>query len=699
MKRILYRLSAVVLAIILIAGIAVTASAATIPTDTYAYWMEVSSNKKSVYTKPLYEVDVVYGASNFGVSDFTKINSICTDTAGNLYILDDKSRVVVLDSNYNLISEIGLINDTESYDGAMGIYVFGGSIYICDTDGARVMRVSLDGKLLEEIKLPNSPLIPDEFNFRPTRIIEDNKGYRYVLSEGSYYGALLYSPDNEFMSFYGANKVEATISTVLTNIKNRLFPSNEKIANTARKLPYSFVDITISESGFIYTSNGYTDDYSRKGQIRKLSPGSGGNILDSDSVNFVDHTISNVKNKNFNRQDLRDIEVDSNGFIYALDSTHGKIFIYDDECRNISVFGGGYGEGTQNGTFYLPTALALKEDGDKVLVSDKDTNLITVFKINDYGKKVKNLTALTLNGDYDMTQEGWLEVIAEDANFQPAYSGLANAYLNDKDYENAMYYAKLGYDRETYAVAFEYVRKQFLSDNFTLIFIVLVVVVVGAIALMVISSKKKLVFIKNASLRLMLTTAIHPSNNFTDIKEKGLGSIPLCLLLVVLYYVTTVLRTLAGGFMFTTYDPASFNSLFVLIRSVGLVVLWIIANWLVCTLLGGKGKIKEIIIVTCYSLLPLILENVIYIIFTNVLVPNEASFLSILGIIATLYFGLMLIIGMLKIHDFSMGRFLWTTLLSVLAIAIIVFILVLLIILIQQFYGFIVTIVSELMTL
>ena len=159
------------------------------------------------------------------------------------------------------------------------------------------------------------------------------------------------------------------------------------------------------------------------------------------------------------------------------------------------------------------------------------------------------------------------------------------------------------------------------------------------------------------------------------------------------------LKTIAGGFLFSDYDPASFNSIIVFVRSVGVVVLWIAANWLVCTLLGGKGKLKEIIIVTCYSLLPLILEGVIHIILSNVLLPVEASFLSILSTIGLIYFGFMLVIGMLKIHDYSMGKFIWTALLSVAAMAIIIFLIIMLIILLQQFGGFVVTIVTELLSL
>ena len=200
-------------------------------------------------------------------------------------------------------------------------------------------------------------------------------------------------------------------------------------------------------------------------------------------------------------------------------------------------------------------------------------------------------------------------------------------------------------------------------------------------------------------MSLMFSVLIHPSNSFTDIKEKHLGSLPLCFMLIVLYYVVTVTRAIAGGFMFTNYDPSSFNSIIELVRSVGLVVLWIVANWLVSTLLGGKGKIKEIVIVTCYSLQPLILEDIIHTILTNVLLPDEAAFLGILSAIATIYFCIMLVIGMLKIHDYSMGKFIWTTLLTVIGMAIIVFLLIMLIILIQQFGAFIATIVTEIITI
>ena len=701
MKKALSRLFAVILAICLVAS-AVTAVSAVPPTDSYTYWTNVGSQRKAVYGKAMYDVDTVVDMSKLGVLDIhaegTKITSMCKDNDENIYVLFSNSRIVVLDKAFNLVKEIGLINGETSYKNAKGIYYNDGVIYICNTEGANIYMIDFEGNLLDTITLPESNLIPDDFVFKPIKITRDANGYMYVVSEGCYYGSLLYGPDREFLGFYGSNTVNATIASVFTNISNRLFPNAEKHANQIKKLPFSFVDITIDKEGFVYTCNGFTDHStaSRNAQIRRLSPGAGTNILNS-KVNFTDTKIIWIDN--FSKQDLCDIEVDDQGFIYALESTFDKIFVYDDHCRILSVFGGGMGAGKQVGTFTHACAIAIKDNGNEIVVADADTNFLTVFKINEYGKQVKELDYLTLNGEYDKIKEGWENVLAQDANSQLAYSGLANAYLEEEDYETALEYAKLGYDKDTYAVAFEYVRKDFISDNFTWIFIVIVVVVLGAIAFMFVTNKKKIVLIKNKSLNLMLTTLIHPSNNFTDIKEKNLGSIPLCFLLIFLYYAATVLKKIAGGFLFSNYDPTSFNSIVVLVRSVGLVVLWIVANWLVCTLLGGKGKLKEIVIVTCYSLLPLIIEGILYIALSNMLLPVEAGFLSIMKTISLIYAGLMLIIGMLKIHDFSMGRFLWTTLLTVFGMAVIIFLLIMLIILVQQFGAFIVTLVTEISTI
>lgn len=685
------------MALLIVLSVGVSAA---VPYESYTHWSDVGSDRKDVYNRAMYEPLKAIEASSIGVEPFTEIKSISTDKKGFIYILDSTSRIIILDKSFKLIREIGSIG-SESYKDAESIYVHSdNTIYICDTLAQRILHITQKGKLIETINLPESVLIPDDFDFRPMRTVVDSQGYMYVLSDGSYYGALLYSPDKEFLGFYGANTVTTSIAGVLTNIKNRIFPNNEKKGNMARNLPYCFNDITIDNRDFIYTSNGYTDEFDRTGQIRRLGPGTGNNILKSDNVNFVDTKVNSVYNDGaMEKQDIMDIEVDVNGFLYALESAYGRIYLYDSECRLLTAFGGGMGDGKTLGTFTKVTGMALLNDGEQLLVTDGVTNRITVFEITDFGKKAKELISLTVNGKYDEIGDGWKEILKLDNNFQPAYSGMARVALNNGNYKEAMEYAKIGYDRDTYAVAFEYVRKDFLDNNFAWIFIVVLAVIIAISAFLVISSRKEIKIIKNKNVSQMLSVMIHPSNVFTDIKEKGQGSIILCVITLAIFYVVTVLQTLAGGFLFSVYDAESFNSLWVLVHSVGLVVLWISANWLVCTLLGGKGKLKEIIIVTCYSLWPFIIEKIFRLAMTNMLIPAEASFLSILDTLAIIYFVILMVIGLLKIHDFSMSRLVATSVVSIIGVAAIIFLGIMIIMLLQQFFAFVATFVTEIMTI
>ncbi len=195
---------------------------------------------------------------------------------------------------------------------------------------------------------------------------------------------------------------------------------------------------------------------------------------------------------------------------------------------------------------------------------------------------------------------------------------------------------------EAYAVAFEYSRSEFISNNFFGAVYTYGGGFAAIIAGLVISKRRSLNLVKSPEIRLMLGTMIH-RQSFGLVKEKGMGSVGIGIISALLFYASAIILKLGGGFLFTQYDPETFNSLWVMARTIGIVVLWIAANWFVCTLMGGKGKLREIIIITCYSLLPLILKNFITVILTNVLLPTEANFLSILSAVSVIYFVLLMI--------------------------------------------------------
>ena len=112
-------------------------------------------------------------------------------------------------------------------------------------------------------------------------------------------------------------------------------------------------------------------------------------------------------------------------------------------------------------------------------------------------------------------------------------------------------------------------------------------------------------------------------------------------------------------------------------------------------LFGGLGKIKEIFIVVSYSLLPMTVANIFYTVFSRVLTESEGSFLALLLLISEVYFVIILAIGTMKIHDFSFGKFVGTSLLSIIGLLLIVFIGAMIVILVQQFVSFFSTLLYE----
>lgn len=697
------RLIAVLLAFICLFSciLGVNAASNQIPFESYTYWEDIGEERKAVYSRPMYTTDFVIDALSLGIKPLTQINDVVTEK-DRIYILDNDSRIIVLDTNYKLLAEITELKGSDgtvyNFAGAQSLFVYtDGTIFVCNTEQAQVLRIKPDGAVTDVYLLPESSLIPEEFVYKPLKAVMDSHGYLYVLSDGSYYGALLYAPDKSFTGFYGANDVTTGIASAIKNIIERMFPNNAKKSASARTLPYSFVDIVIDKNDFIYTATGKTDTYDRVGQIKKLNPGTGSNILNSEEANFVDDAFNTTFNNGTQiEQDITGLAVTDEGYVYCVESQFGRVFLYDRSCRMLTAFGGGLGGGQQDGTFSAANAIAL--NGTDVLVTDKIKNTVTVFKTTDFGKKVMGLIDITLEGKYLEAREGWNEVIALDRNFQPAYSGIARAYLTEGNYKDAMEYAKTGYDRETYQIAFEFYRKNLLKEYFWLIFLLVVVITAAIIGLSIFIKKKQIKLIKSKQVRLMFKTLIHPVLTFEEIKEKKQGSLIICGVLITLFYVTAVIQVLCGGFLFTQYDPANFNSLWVLVRSAGLVVLWILSNWMICTLMQGKGTFREISIVTCYSLLPIIIERFARLIFTNVLLPNEAMFLDGFDAIAIGFTAILLIVGLIKIHDFSMSRLIGTSVLSIAWLAVLVFLMILVGMLIQQIGGFAVTVILELIS-
>ena len=511
---------------------------------------------------------------------------------------------------------------------------------------------------------------------------------------------MVFSDKYEFFGFFGANNVTNSLSNAIKELITSLFETEEKHNASVRQLPFSLIDICIDNDGFVAGLTGTSS-----GQIRRFGL-SGTNTLvkltdftskSSSSFNFADHPVSFTNMLSKYRVPLVSsfcaLTADKSGYYYAIDGTHGRIFIYDSSCNVISVFGGGRQKGDQLGTFVSPSSVCVY--GNDLLVSDFSNGKITRFETTEYGKLLMMANSLTIKSKYEEAKPYWQEINAQDKNCQLAYRGLAKAALKAKDYKTAMELSKTGLDKETYSQAFEKVRNDFISKNFWWISLVIVALVVLLVVFLTESRKRNLVLIKNEKLRIALRTAIHPFESLSDIKHKKMGSVLIATAFMLLFYIATVLTELKGGFMFKITDLSNYNAVLPLIGTVGIVLLWTVANWLVCILFEGKGKIKEIYCASCYCLLPLIVYNFTYVILSNVLIPSANSPFELLGNICYLFTGVLLLLSVTVIQDFTFFKAIGTAIATVIGMAIVAFILFSMLTLWQEILGFILSVFNE----
>ena len=684
---------------ILIVGSSFSVSAMTqfskhsdIPYDTYTYW-QTDGDFEAVYTKPLFEVSEVFTSHSLGVEEFKELVDVSVSESGYVFLLDSSSRIVVLTPDYKFYKEIRTIGGKE-FQGAKGIFTIDETVYLSDTENMRVVITDKDGNDNGELLKPDSPVVPDDFSYKPIKTAVDHNGYKYILCDGSYYGALLYSPENEFLSFYGSNSVKKGVVQALGDLWNKLTMTDEKYEKQARKFPYQFTDLCLDKDGFVYTSTGKTEasEWVQKGVIRKLAP-NGNDIIESSNVVFGEKAIPSTFGRGFyiHAQNMGGGTVDDDEFFYTFDTTYNKIYMYDQACNNVCVFGGGFDSGRQKGTFQKINAI--ENNGDDLIVIDGIKNTVTIFRCNEYGKTIKVLQKQTLKGEYSSTKEGWQNILKADRNNRFAYSGLAKAAYAEGDYKTSLELSEQAYDKEIYAQAYVQLRKAFIYRNIWWILLLVLAIVIVCVVLS--RSRKKKETGHNEKINILKNAFFHPAVSFTRLKEKDLSSVKLGVVVLVFYYISMAVQTMFGSIMFVSKNANAFNSVLLLLRTAGLVLLWTVANWAISCLLGGIGKMKEIFTVICYSLIPMVIANFVYIVLTHVFVPDEVPFLTTIMTAFRIYSVIMLIIGTIIIHDFSFGKFVGTSALTVLAMAIILFIIVLIIVLVQQFIAFGATVYNE----
>jgi len=701
MKRttVLKRVVILVAVLATLFSLSATVSAARVPTDAYTYWQKGDTGAKEAVTiRPLYTAEEVIDGNTLGIGAMVSPKYMAVDNNGFLYVLDSgNGRIVVLDTDMTVLQTIEEVyQDGEAipFMGAGGLSVTKDHLYIADTDGGRVLVCSRSLNVEQVITKPDSYLIPENFPFKPTRVVCDNKGFLYVLCEGSYYGTMMFTDTYEFLGFYGANLVEGDVLSAIKEWFQSIFMTDAKQEGTTKKLPYQVTDVTLGPDGFLYTSTEGGQWSFTRGEIRKMGPG-GGNILkfssnlssmDADDFRFTDMEYNyNTLNTRITPA-IAGLSVDADGFIYAVDRATGKILIYDQMCNLLTTFGGGIGTGTQLGTFVTPVSVV--GNGEEVYVLDTIHASITVFRLTEFGRKVRQADILSLDGDHAQAKPLWQEVLEQEQNYQIALVGLGKAALGERDYETAMEYAQLGLDQETYISAFKSTQSKFLEKNFIWLFFGILLAIVGLSVFFIISRKREIVLVRHEQLRHATSVLTHPFVSFNSIRQTPRLSMWIPTAILFLFFLGKMAEKEYAGFMYVLPSKES-SLLFTLIGTVGLAVLGVFCNWGISVLFEGKGKLKQCYCALCYCLVPQIVGSIAYVALTYLVVPTGGSVLTIVQMIITIITVIWLLLAITIVHEFSFFKAIGALIGTILAMCLVGFIAFLLVVLAQDVVTFV----------
>lgn len=195
--------------------------------------------------------------------------------------------------------------------------------------------------------------------------------------------------------------------------------------------------------------------------------------------------------------------------------------------------------------------------------------------------------------------------------------------------------------------------------------------------------------------KFLFYTLSHPADGFYEIRHRDRGSVPLAVLMVIVFSFCFSMNRMLASFVVNDVDPRTVDSVKELTSVLLLYLLFCVGNWSITCLMEGEGRLKDIAIVVGYAVVPMILTFIPATIISQGIADNEEVFYTMIMAVGIGYAVLMALIGIMQIHHYSLGKTLLVLLLTFVAMFIIIFVCLLLIDLINQVYNFFYSLYTE----
>lgn len=393
-----------------------------------------------------------------------------------IFVVDsDVNSIVVINQDFQLVSEHttfaltpeylaelaskGITDITElTLDSPLGIDVTESGIFICDTGNYRIIKLNHQFEVVTTFDQIDDATF-DELNFEPKKITVDATDRMYVVAKNVYEGILEINYDGSFNRFTGVNPIKLTPFEIFS----RRLMTEEQLNQLQLFLPTEYTNVSIDERNFIYATSKPSEN-NDENPIQLINP-KGVDVIKRNGyfppmgdihyiVGMNNYVIDGPSN-------LVDIATTNYGIYTVLDQKRSRLFTYDSEGNLLYINGD---EGSQSDKF--SEGVALGYFGDDLLILDRGTKTIVVYRLTEFGSYVNQAIMYHAEGEFEKAALVWQEVIKINTNYEIAYNGIGKLLLRQEQYKEAMEYFQLGHDQYYYSKAFKAYRNEILKANF-----------------------------------------------------------------------------------------------------------------------------------------------------------------------------------------------------------------------------------------
>lgn len=198
-----------------------------------------------------------------------------------------------------------------------------------------------------------------------------------------------------------------------------------------------------------------------------------------------------------------------------------------------------------------------------------------------------------------------------------------------------------------------------------------------------------------STLKYALYIISHPADGMWDVIHAKRGSYAAANFIVIMTLLTHIWKLQFTSFLVLDVYWEKVNILQEIASILLPLVIFCICNWACTTLFDGKGHLGDIYMGTAYALTPYVLIQIPIIIISNYVTIEELAFYSVFSAISMIWCMVLIFMAMMMINQYSFGKTLLFTIITLFAMLVFIFIMLLFFSMISQAIAFFISLGRE----